>query len=203
MNQPSALGRFFGESMTLLGFGLIVGAGALALLLKSTLLAGVLIVGSGGLLAVVLVGLTFVGRALQFEGELRRMADRGGERLPPSVAESPWRLLEKLRGRLDAGQRSQAAAQPLASGEIESVRQKVSTMQEKVAEQAENMETASAAVDSLNANLKVVSEHIENLASSAEESSSAILQLAAAKDEVAENMFNLSGSVEETASSIE
>ncbi len=203
MNQPTALGRFFGESMTLLGFGLIVGAGALALLLKTSLIFGVLIVGGVGLFALVVVGLTFVARSAQFEDELRRLAESGGDRLDFSVAESPWRLLELLRGRLEAGPRSKPAAKAQVSGELETVRQRLSDLQEKAAHQAETMVGATGAVDRLTANMKIIAENIDILAGSAEESSSAILQLAAAKDEVAENMFNLSGSVEETASSIE
>lgn len=202
MNQPSAFGRLFGETNTWLSIGLIGGAGALAIWFNTPLL-GVVIGVIGGLIALVLVGLTLVGRAMQFENELRRMVESGGERLDPSIAASPWRLLEKVRGGFEAGPRSGASAQPPASGEIEAMRKKLSVLQEKAADQAKNLEAASGAVDNVNSNLKVITEHIETLAGSAEETSAAILQLAAAKDEVAENMFNLSSSVEETASSIE
>lgn len=203
MNQPSPIGRFFGETMTLVALGIVIGAAALALAVKATLITSVLIVVCGGVVALVLLGLTFAGKAVQFENELRTMAQSGGQRLDRSATESPWMLLESLRGRLAAKPRADTAAEDESSEKIESVRQKVNALQEKLSEQVGNMEAASSAVETVNANLQVISEHIESLAGSAEESSSAILELAAAKDEVAENMFNLSGSVEETASSIE
>jgi len=203
MNQASAFGRLFRDKMTLVGFGIVIGAAVGAVLLKTNVLQAVLIVGVFAIVALVLMGLSFVGKTVLFEDAVRRLIESGGDRLKPSAAASPKRLLKALRARIAAGPSKQDPARPQGAQELGIVRQKLSALQEKAAEQVENLEAAAGALDSVNANLKIITEHIETLEGSAEESSSAILQLAAAKDEVAENMFNLSGSVEETASSIE